>query len=99
MRRARADRFKSCSVIQICRVVFTHCVVFIPTGSHTRGRDVAVYVFDQLSLSSPFYSALVSVSVFMSLSTVFSFINSPDNSPISQFVLPVFFLPYWSFQL
>ena len=34
----------------------------------------------------------------MALSTVFHSINSPDNSPFSHSVLPVLFLPYWSFQ-
>ena len=60
-----------------------------------------VYVFDvnQLSLPTPFYSVLVSVSVFMALSTVFHSMNSPDNSPLSPFVLPVLFLPDWSFRL
>ena len=62
---------------------------------------VTVYVFDinQPSLPTPFYSVLVSVSVFMALSTVFHSINSPDNSPLSHSVLPVLFLPCWSFQL
>ena len=46
-----------------------------------------------------FYSVLVSVSVFMALSTVFHSIDSPDNSPFSHSVLLVLFLPYWSFQL
>ena len=46
-----------------------------------------------------FYSVLVSVSVFMALSTVFHSINFPDNSPLSHSVLPVLLLPYWSFQL
>ena len=46
----------------------------------------------------PFYSVLVSVSVFMALSTVFHSINSPDNSPFSPSVLPVLSLPYWSCQ-
>ena len=41
----------------------------------------------------------MSISVFKALSTVFHSINSPDNSPLSHFVLPVLFLPYWSFQL
>ena len=50
-------------------------------------------------LPTPFHSVLVSLSVFMALSTVFHSINSPDNSPLSHFVLPVLFLPYWSFQL
>ena len=47
-------------------------------GSPSRGEDVAVYVFgiNQPSLPTPFYSVLVSVSVFMALSTVFHYINS-----------------------
>ena len=55
----------------------------VPTVSPSRGWDVAVYVFDinQPSLSTPFNSVLVSVSVHMPLSTVFHSINSPDNSP------------------
>ena len=69
----------------------------VPAGSPSRGGDVAVYVFDinQPSLPTPFsYSVLVSISVFMSLSTVFHSINSPDNSPLSHSVLLVLFLPY-----
>ena len=70
-------------------------------GSPSRGEDVADYVFSKYwpSLPTPFYSVLVSMSVFMALSTVFLSINSPDNSPLSHSVLPVIFLPYWSFQL
>ena len=49
-------------------------------------------------LAHSFYSVLVSVSVFMALSTVFYSINSPDNSLLSYSVLAVLFLPYWSFQ-
>ena len=41
-------------------------------------------------LAHSFYSALVSVSVSMALSTVFYSINSPDNSPLSHSVLLVF---------
>ena len=76
-------------------------VVVVPAGSPSRGGDVAVYVFNinQPSLPTPFYSVLVSVSVFMALSTVFYSMNSADNSPFSHSVLPVSFLPYWSFQL
>ena len=57
----------------------------VPAGSPSRGGDVMVYVPDvnQPSLPTPFYSVLVSVSVFMVLSTVFDSINSPDNSPTS----------------
>ena len=64
-------------------------------GSPSRGGDVAVYVFDvnQWSLPTPFHSVLVSVSVFMALSTVFHAINSLDHSPLSHSVLPVLFLP------
>ena len=58
-----------------------------PTGSPSGGGDVAVYVFviNQPGLPTPFYSVLVSISVFMALSTVFHFINSPDNSAFSLF--------------
>ena len=40
-------------------------------------------------------TVLVSVSVFMALSTVFHSINPPDNFPLSHSVPPVLFLPYW----
>ena len=61
---------------------------------------------NQPSLPTPFYSVLVPISVFMALSTVFNFLNSPDNSPflfVCLFVCllcsSVLFLPYSSFQL
>ena len=68
----------------------------IPKGLFSHGGDVAVYVFDinQLSLLTPFYSVLVSISVCMALSTVFHSINSPNNSQLSHSVLLVLFLPY-----
>ena len=44
-------------------------------------------------------SVLISISVFTAFSTVFRSINSPDNSPFSDSVLPVLSLPHWSFQL
>ena len=49
------------------RVTIKLCTV--PANSPLRGGDVAVYVFDinQPSLPTPFYSALVSISVFMAL--------------------------------
>ena len=52
------------------------------------------YVSDmnQPSLPTLFYSVLVSVSVFTTLSTVFHSVNSPDNSPISLSVLLVLIL-------
>ena len=72
-----------------------------PRGLTPRGGNVRVYVFDinQQSLPTPFYFVIVSVSVFMALSTVFHSINSLDNSLLSRSVLPVLFLPDWSFQL
>ena len=41
----------------------------VSAGSPSRGGDVVVFVFDinQPSLPTPFYSVLVSVSVFMAL--------------------------------
>ena len=65
---------------------------------HSGDAAVNVFNINQPSLPTPFYSVLVSVSAFMALSTVFPFINSPDNAPLSHFVLPVLFLPYWFFQ-
>ena len=54
----------------------TAAFIKVPTGSPSRGGDVAVCVFDmnQPSLPTPFWSALVSVSVLMALSTVFHII-------------------------
>ena len=71
---------------------------FVPAGS--RGGDVVIYVKDknQPSLPTPFYSVLVSVSAFMTISTVFYSINFLGNSPLSHSVLPVLILPYRSFQ-
>ena len=61
----------------------------VPASSSSRGGDVAVYVFDinQPSLPTPFHYVLVSISVFMALSTVFHSINSSDKSPLSHSVL------------
>ena len=75
--------------------------VAVPTGSPSRGRDVVFYVKDinQSSLPALFYSVVMSVSVFMALSTVSHSINSPDNSPFSDSVHPVLSLPFWFFQL
>ena len=69
--------------------------MFVLIGPSSRGGDVEVYVFDinQLSSPTPFSPVLVSVSVFMALSSIFHSINSPDNSPVSHAVLPVSFLP------
>ena len=66
----------------------------VPTGSPSRGGDVGVHVFNinQPSSPTPFYSVLVSISVFMVLSTVFHSFDSPDHSPLSHSALPVLFL-------
>ena len=71
------------------------------SSSPPHGGNVVVYVFDisQLSFPTPLYSVVISVSVIRALGTAFHSINSPDNSPLSHSVLPVLFLPYWSFQL
>ena len=53
---------------------------------HLDGLTVATLfwlMIFQPSLPTPFYSVLVSVSIFMALSTVFHSINSPDSSLLS----------------
>ena len=67
---------------------------YVPAGSPSRGGDAAVYVFDtnQPSLPGPFHSVLMSISVFIALSTVFHSINSPDNSLFSRSVPALLFL-------
>ena len=86
------------SLILLCVVCF---YTPVPAGSPSRGGDVKVYVYDmnQPSLPTPFYSVLVAIYVFMSLSTVFHSINSPGNPPLSHSVLLVLSLPCRSFQL
>ena len=75
-------------------------ISLVPAGSPPRGGDATVYVKDinQLSVPTPFYSVLVSISVFMAFSAVFHSIDSPHSSPFFRSVLPVLSLPYWSFQ-
>ena len=63
------------------------CLPDVSVGSPSSGGDATVYVKDinQPSLPTLFlYSVLVSISVFMALSTVFHSINSPDNSPFNS---------------
>ena len=56
-----------------------------PTGSPSRGGDVAGCDINQPSLPAPFfYSVLVSISVSKALSIAFHSINSPDNSLLSR---------------
>ena len=61
---------------------------------HVVGMIRFVSDINQPSLPTPFYSVLMSISVFTAHSTVFHSITSPDNSPFSDSVLPVLSLPY-----
>ena len=77
-------------------MVYGHCLVaslstLVLAGTPSWSGDVAVYIKDinQLSLPIPFYSVLVSISVFVALSTVLHSIKSPDNSLFSRSVLLV----------
>ena len=69
-------------------------IIIGPQGSPSRGGDVAVYVFDirQPRLPTPFYSVIVSISVFMALSTVFHSIDPSDNSLLSCLVLSTLYI-------
>ena len=74
------------------------------TGSPSRGGDVALYFFDILwhkptELSHSFLFCSCVCFNLLALSTVFHSTNSPNDSPLSHSVLPILFLPYWSFQL
>ena len=92
--------------VWLCRlIVNTLCLChFSLVGSpqahlHVVGMLRFMYDINQWSLPTPFYSVLVSVSVFTLISTVFHSIGSPDNSPFSHFVFPDLFPPYRSFEL
>ena len=52
---------------------FASTLSTVPTGSPSRGGDVAVYLFDikEPSLPTPFYSVLVSIFVFWSFQLCF----------------------------
>ena len=92
---------KKKSLFSISCLFSSSCLCPCLAGSPSRGGDVVVNVKDinQPSLPTPFHSVLVSISLFMALSTVFQSINSADNCPLFHSVLPVLILPYWSFQL
>ena len=66
-------------------------LLLVHAGFPSRRGDVVAYVkvINQPSLPTQSYSVIVSISVFMALSTVFHSNNSPDDSPISHSVLPV----------
>ena len=67
------------------------------TSDHRTLRYMSA--INQPSLPTPISSVLVPIFVFMALSTIFLSINSLDNSPFSNSVLPALCLSYWSFQL
>ena len=72
----------------------------VPAGSSSHDGDVMVSIRHKPpSLPIPLYSLLVSISVFLALSTVFHSINSPNNALRFHSVLLVLSLPHWSFQL
>ena len=62
---------------------FPDTIFWVPASSPSRGGDVAVYAFDmnQPSLPTPFYSVLVSISVFTAFSTVFHSIQIFPTTP------------------
>ena len=72
----------------------------VPAGS-PRGGDVTVDAPDmnQPSLPPPFWFCSRVCFCLYSPFNCISSINSPDNSPLSNSVLLVLLLPYWSFQL
>ena len=53
---------------------------------------------NQPSLPTPVYSVLVSVFVFVAVSTVLHSINFPYSFPFSSYSFCLISLPYWSFQ-
>ena len=64
-----------CSVFHILQSLWAHL--------HVVGMLQFISDINQPSLPTPFYSLLVSISVFKALSTVFHFINSHDNCVFS----------------
>ena len=75
-----------------------HSLSNLPFGCqacHRKKKKIKIYLTERSSC----LCVLVSVSVFMALSTVFHSINSPYDSLLSHSVLVVLFLPYWAFQL
>ena len=55
---------------------------------HVVGMLQFMFLTKPMSLPTPFYSVLVSISVVMVLSAVLHCINSTDNSPLSHSVFP-----------
>ena len=94
-----------CSVwfVCFCSVWFVwFCFVSMSPRTHLHMVRMLLFMSDINQPSLPtlfFYSSLVSISVFMALSTVYHSINSPDSSQLSCSILTVLYLPYWFFQL
>ena len=82
-----------CLSIATCTSFYFNFHPFIMIQHH-----IFFNLVNQSSLPTPFYSVLVSVSVFMALPTVFQSMNSP-TTPFSHSVLSVLFLPHRSIQL
>ena len=97
-----AERGIRCNLTGFLRCMCTKCSV-----SYTRPRGLTFTWWGCWSLCfwhKPTELAhilfILFVCLFLSLWLVlFHSINSPDNSPLSHSVLPVLYLPYWSFQL
>ena len=71
-------------------VTFKLLAQCLPTNSGSVAGSLEPWADNGSQSSSVAYSVLVSISVFMVLSTVSPFMNSPDNSLLSHSVLPVF---------
>ena len=58
-------------------------------GSPSPGGHVKINIVNvnQLSLPTPFYSTLMSISASALLSTIVFSINSPNNTPVSSSLL------------
>ena len=86
-----------------CGLVFLIHLLTSPhlAGSSSRGGDVAVHAFDDKSteLTHSFLFCSCVYFCLHGLPSVFHFMNSPDNYPLSRSVFPVLFLPHWSLQL
>ena len=68
--------FEDGILVDFIYLLFTHVMVNserVPTGSPSRGGEVAVYVFDinQPSSPTPFCFVLVSIAVFMAFQLYF----------------------------
>ena len=89
-----------------CRACLYHMTPWLSSHPSPRGLTFSWWECYGLcvrhkptELAHSFYPALVFISVFITLSTVFRFINSPDNSPFSHSALLVLSLPCWSYLL